>query len=170
MFQNKVFLALGSNVGNWKVNFNTCLVELSKIVRLNAIGNIYVSKPYGLKLQKDFYNTALEIETKNSPIQLINKIKLIEKRLHKNKIIKNGPRRIDIDIIFYNSLKIIYNNLIIPHPRAIERDFVLFPLCDIDPFFCHPMSRKPIKLLKQEIKKIYIKKKITQPKGSFVIH
>ena len=170
MFQNKVFLALGSNVGNWKVNFNACLTELSKIGHLSAMGNIYVSKPYGLKLQKDFYNTAIEIETKNNPIQLINKIKLIEKRLHKNKIIKNGPRRIDIDIIFYNSLKIFYNNLVIPHPRAIERDFVLFPLHDINPFFCHPISRKTIKKLKKEIKKIYIKKKITQPKDSFVIH
>tara|TARA_Y100000590_G_scaffold340429_1_gene388248 strand:- start:307 stop:819 length:513 start_codon:yes stop_codon:yes gene_type:complete len=170
MFPNKVFLALGSNVGNWKVNFNECLLELSKIAHLKAIGNIYVSKPYGLKLQNDFYNTALEIETKNTPIQLINKIKLIEKKLHKNKIIKNGPRRIDIDIIFYNSLKIFYNNLIIPHPRAIERDFVLLPLCDIKPFLCHPISRKSLKKLKQEVETIYIKKRIMQPQDSFVIH
>tara|TARA_X000000368_G_C22812160_1_gene615159 strand:- start:105 stop:617 length:513 start_codon:yes stop_codon:yes gene_type:complete len=170
MFQNKVFLSLGSNVGNWKVNFNSCLLELSKIGNLKAIGNIYLSKPYGMKLQNDFYNTALEIETKNSPIQLIDNIKLIEKKLHKNKILKNGPRRIDIDIIFYDSLKIFYNNLIIPHPRIKERDFVLFPLYDINPFLCHPVSRKSIKKLKQEIKTIYIKKKFTQPKDLFVIH
>ena len=170
MYPNKVFLALGSNVGNWKINFNYSLLELSKISQLNAIGNIYISKPYGFNRQDDFYNTAIEIETKNSPIQLINKIKLIEKKLYKNKTIKNGPRRIDIDIIFFNSQKIFYKNLIIPHPRVIERDFVLFPLNDLDPFFKHPIYKKSIKKLKQEIKIIYIKKKIMQPKDLFVIH
>ena len=84
MFQNKVFLALGSNIGNWKKNFNYSLIELSKISNIIAIGNIYVTKPYGFKKQDDFYNTALEIETKDTPFQLINKIKLIEKKLHKN--------------------------------------------------------------------------------------
>ena len=170
MFQNKVFLALGSNIGNWKVNFNYCLVELKKISSLNAIGNIYVSKPYGFKKQNDFYNTAVEIKTTNTPIQLIQKIKLIEKKLYKNKNIKNGPRRIDIDIIFFNAEKLYYKNLIIPHPRVIERDFVLFPIYDIDPFFNHPTFRKSVKKLKQELQNSYIKKKIMQPKDSFVIH
>ena len=170
MFQNRVFIALGSNIGNWKMNFNNSLIELGKISRLNAIGNIYVSKPYGLKQQNDFYNTAIEIETTNNPIQLINNIKLIEKKLYKNKIIINGPRRIDIDIIFFNSLKIFYKNLIIPHPRATERDFVIFPLYDLNPFFRHPTFKKSIKKLKHELKTIYIKKKIMQPKDSFVIY
>ena len=170
MYQNKVILALGSNVGNWKINFNSCLTELSKISSLHAIGNIYVSKPYGFKKQNDFYNTAVEIQTKDTPFQLIYKIKLIEKILHKKKIIKNGPRRIDIDIIFFNSLKIYYKNLIIPHPRAAERDFVLYPLCDIDPYFHHPIFRKSIHKLKKEAQSHYIKKKIMQPKDLFVIY
>ena len=170
MSLNRVFIAIGSNVGNWKTNFNQCLVELNKIAILRAIGNIYVSEPYGMKKQNNFYNTALEIETTNSPVQLINKIKLIEKKLYKKKIIKNGPRRIDIDIIFFNSLKDLNNNLIIPHPRVEERDFVLFPLYDIDPFFIHPIRKKSIKKLKKENKQSYIKKKITQPINSFVIY
>ncbi len=170
VLRNKAFLALGSNVGNWKANFNLCLLELNKISNLKAIGNIYVSKPYGLKKQNNFYNTVVKIETKKGPLQLINIIKLIEKKLHKNKTIKNGPRRIDIDIIFFNSLKFFHNNLTIPHPRAEQRDFVLFPLYDIDPFFNHPVSKKSIKKLKQEIKIKYIKKKIMQPKDLFSIH
>ena len=170
MFQNKAFLALGSNIGNWKVNFNYSLIELKKISRLKAIGNIYLSKPYGYQQQNDFYNTVVEIETNNNPIQLINKIKLIEKKLYKNKTKKNGPRRIDIDIIFFNSINILYKNLIIPHPRVAERDFVLFPLYDIAPFLNHPVLRKSIKKLKNELKTTYIKKKIMQPQGSFVIH
>ena len=169
VFQNKVFLALGSNIGNWKKNFNYSLIELSKISNIIAIGNIYVTKPYGFKKQDDFYNTALEIETKDTPFQLINKIKLIEKKLHKNKTFKNGPRRIDIDIIFFNSLKIYYKNLIIPHPRATERDFVLYPLCDICPYFHHPILRKSMQSLKKEVVLEHIKKKLTQPKDLFVI-
>ena len=79
MSLNRVFIALGSNVGNWKANFNQCLVELNKISFLVAIGNIYVSKPYGLRKQNDFYNTAIEIKTSNTPVQLVNKMQLIEK-------------------------------------------------------------------------------------------
>ena len=169
MSQNKVFLALGSNVGNWKVNFNSCLMELKKISKLKAIANIYVSKPYGYKKQNDFYNTVVEVKTRNNPFQLMNQIKIIEKKLHKNKIIKNGPRRIDIDIIFYNQLILKNNQLTIPHPRAFKRDFVLYPINDIDPFYLHPTKHKTIKTLIDELNEKYIEKIIKQPKDSLLI-
>ena len=170
VYRNKVFLALGSNVGNWKLNFNRCLSELQKIGELVSIGNIYISKPYGYKKQNDFYNTGIVFHTNSSPAKLMKELQLIEKKLHKNKLIKNGPRRIDIDIIFFNSSKINYVNLVIPHPRAINRDFVIFPLCDIDCYFKHPVEKKSLKKLKEEIKDIYIEKKIKQPIDLFVIH
>ena len=169
VYPNKVFLALGSNIGNWKINFNNCLRLLQKVGQLKAIGNIYISKPYGYKDQNNFYNTAVELHTYLTPIQLINKLKLIEKKLHKNKLIKNGPRRIDIDIIFYNSLKLNQENLVIPHPKSINRDFVIYPLFDIEPFLQHPIEKKSVKKLKIELIDNYIEKKITQPKDSFVI-
>jgi 2-amino-4-hydroxy-6-hydroxymethyldihydropteridine diphosphokinase len=169
VYLNKVFLALGSNVGNWKVNFNSCLNQLQNIGELKSIGNIYVSKPYGYKKQSDFYNTAVELQITYGPIELTKKLQLIEKKLHKKKLIKNGPRRIDIDIIFFNSLTINQENLILPHPRAINRDFVIFPLCDIDPFFKHPIVNKSLKKLKIELQVKYIEKKIKQPKDLFVI-
>ena len=169
MYLSKAFLALGSNVGNWKLNFNRCLNELQNIGKLVSIGNIYISKPYGYKEQNNFYNTAVELHTTSSPMQLLNKLKLIEKKLHKKKLIKNGPRRIDIDIIFFNSLKISHANLEIPHPRAANRDFVIFPLYDINPYFKHPVEKKSLKKLKGEIKDIYIEKKIKQPIDLFVI-
>ena len=156
-------------MGNWKFNFNRCLSELQHIGELVSIGNIYVSKPYGYKNQNDFYNTAVKFHTPSSPIQLLQKLQLIEKKLHKKKLIKNGPRRIDIDIIFFNSLKINYENLVVPHPRAINRDFVISPLCDIDPYFKHPTINKVLKKIKIEIPDKYIEKKIKQPKDLFVI-
>ena len=169
VYLNKVFLALGSNIGNWKLNFNRCLSELQSIGKLISIGNIYISKPYGYKKQNNFYNTAVEFHTNSSPIKLMHELQLIEKKLHKNKLIKNGPRRIDIDIIFFNSLKINHINLVIPHPRVEDRDFVIFPLCDIDPYFQHPVGKKSLKKLKEEIEEIYIEKKIKQPKDLFAI-
>ena len=170
VYLNKVFLAMGSNIGNWKVNFNNCLKELGAIGNLVSIGNIYLSKPYGYKKQSDFYNTAVEFHTNSTPIKLMNELQILEKKLHKNKFIKNGPRRIDIDIIFFNSLKINNVNLVIPHPRSANRDFVIFPLCDIDPYFKHPVKKKSLKKLRVEIEYIYIKKKIKQRKDLFVIH
>jgi len=170
VYLNKTFLALGSNVGNWKLNFNKCLNELQKKGELVSIGSIYISKPYGYKEQNNFYNTAVEFHTNSSPIKLMNELQLIEKKLYKNKLIKNGPRRIDIDIIFFNLLKINQANLVIPHPRAANRDFVIFPLCDIDPYFKHPIAKKSLKKLKVEIEDTYIEKKIKQPKDLFVIH
>ncbi len=170
VYLNKTFLALGSNVGNWKLNFNGCLSELQKIGELVFIGNIYISKPYGYKEQNNFYNSAVEFHTNSSPIKLMNELQFIEKKLHKNKLIKNGPRRIDIDIIFFNSLKINHANLVIPHPRAANRDFVIFPLCDIDPYFKHPVEKKSLKKLKGEIKDVYIEKKIKQLINLFEIH
>lgn len=169
MYHNKVFLALGSNVGNWKNNFNNCLKLLCNIGELRAIGNIYISKPYGYVNQKNFYNTAVEFKTNLKPIQLILELKNIEKKLHKKKLIINGPRRIDIDIIFFNNLKVNTGSLIIPHPRATDRDFVIFPINDINPFFIHPLQKKSIKNIKMQLKDIYIETKIKQPIDSFEI-
>ena len=170
MYLNKTFLALGSNVGNWKFNFNQCLNALENIGKLVSIGNIYVSKPYGYKEQNNFYNTVVKFYTKSSPIKLMNELQIIEKKLHKNKLIKNGPRRIDIDIIFFNSIVFNRDKLIIPHPQAKNRDFVMFPLFDIDPFFKHPTEKKSIKNIKINLRDQYIEKKIRQQKESFVIY
>ena len=97
MYLNKVFLALGSNVGNWKFNFNRCLNELQNIGKLVSIGDIYISKPYGYKEQNNFYNTAIELHTTSGPIKLLNELKLIEKKLHK----KNNPEKKEIVSHFF---------------------------------------------------------------------
>ena len=170
MFPNRALIALGSNVGNWKINFNVCLKELRKISYITAIANIYMTKPYGYELQNTFFNTAVELKTFSNPLQLMKKLQLIEKKMHKNKTIENGPRRIDIDIIFFNNLKFDREVLTIPHPRAKNRDFVIYPLFDIAPFYKHPVEKKSIKQLKMEIKDSYILRKIMQPKDSFVIY
>ena len=169
MYHNKVIIALGSNIGNWKNNFNRSFVELNKIGLISDFGSIYLSSPYGFENQNFFYNTAIKLKTKLNPFQLIYQIEIIEKKIQKNKIFINGPRRIDLDIIFYNKLIIKNNYLSIPHPRAHLRDFVLFPINEIDPFYKHPIEKKTMKELIKNLKEKYIIKKISRQKESVLI-
>jgi len=140
-----VIIALGSNIGNFKINFQNAIESISKFGQIKSVGQIYVSKPYGLKEQNNFYNTAIEILTTCQPMELMSKLQSIEKKLIKNKKIPNGPRKIDLDIIFFGS-KIVKNSQIeIPHPRAMDRDFVLKPISDFKPFYRHPLSKLTLK-------------------------
>ena len=111
--------------------------------------------------QNNFYNTAILLKTQKQPAELINNIYAIEKKLKKNKRIINGPRNIDIDIIFYGKKIYQSSSLTIPHPRAVDRDFVLYPILDIDPFFQHPIFKKSVKTLAKELDKKFIIKKLS---------
>ena len=145
MYPISVIIALGSNIGNYKINFHNAIELISKFGQIKSIGNIYVSKPYGLKEQNNFFNTAIEILTTCQPMELMSKLQSVEKKLIKNKKILNGPRKIDLDIIFFGS-KVINNSQIeIPHPRVMDRDFVLKPICDFKPFYRHPFSKLTVK-------------------------
>ena len=145
MYPISVIIALGSNIGNFKINFHNAIELISKFGQIKSVGNIYVSKPYGLKEQNNFFNTAIEILTTCQPMELMLKLQNVEKKLIKNKKIPNGPRKIDLDIIFFGS-KVVKNSQIqIPHPRAMDRDFVLKPISDFKPFYRHPLSKLTLK-------------------------
>ena len=101
MYPTNVIIALGTNLGKFKINFQNALGEIAKFSKITTIGNIYISKPYGFKNQNNFHNTAIEILTNHQPLQLLKKIESIENKLMKNKKIINGPRTIDLDIIFF---------------------------------------------------------------------
>ena len=161
MYPTSYYIALGTNVGNYRNNFSKAVFELNKIGSVLKIANIYKSKPYGYLKQNYFYNTIVYLKSEMLPNELINKIRLIERKLQKNKRIINGPRKIDLDIIFWDQKIFKNNNLVIPHPRAQERDFVLFPLLDITPFLRHPVSKLTIKELIKNLKDHYIIAKLS---------
>ena len=100
MSLNKVYIALGTNVGNWKNNFNQAVQLISKKGLITQFASVYLSHPYGYEKQNYFYNSALELETNLSPYDLFDELVIIEKKLQKNKFFKNGPRKIDLHIIF----------------------------------------------------------------------
>ena len=161
MYQTDSVIALGSNLGNSIYNLGCAIKELRKFGHISKIADVYISEPYGYKYQDNFYNTAVLLKTNKQPLELINIISQIEKKLKKNKRIINGPRNIDIDIIFYGKNKYFFSNLIIPHPRAKDRDFVLLPILDINPFIQHPTEKKSIKTLSAKLQKKYIIKKLS---------
>jgi 2-amino-4-hydroxy-6-hydroxymethyldihydropteridine diphosphokinase len=156
VYPTNYYIALGTNVGNYINNFSNAILELKKIGQVVKMAHIYKSKPYGYLKQNFFYNTMVHLKSEILPIELINKIQLIERKLKKNKRIINGPRRIDLDIIFWDHKIIKIQELSIPHPRASERDFVLLPMQDIVQNFRDPVSKLTIKELILRLKNHYI--------------
>ena len=156
MYPTNYYIALGTNVGNYINNFSNAILELKKIGQVVKMAHIYKSKPYGYLKQNFFYNTMVHLKSEILPIELINKIQLIERKLKKNKRIINGPRRIDLDIILWDHKIIKIQELSIPHPRASERDFVLLPMQDIVQNFRDPVSKLTIKELILRLKNYYI--------------
>ena len=147
MKDSKVFLSLGSNLGDRKKNLLRCIEYLRSISKIKKISSIYETKPFKVEIkQDDFLNLVVEIVYKNSPYDLLENISIIEKKLGRVRSEKkNEPREIDIDIIFFDDLVLDEKKLILPHPRFSERLFVLGPLNEIASQFKDPLTKKRIK-------------------------
>ena len=170
MSLNKVYIALGTNVGNWKNNFNQAVQLISKKGLITQFASVYLSHPYGYEKQNYFYNSVLEFKTNLSPYDLFDELKIIEQKLQKNKFFKNGPRKIDLDIIFFNKLVLTSSKLIIPHYEAHLRDFVLLPLMEMNPFYTHPLKKQTISAIYKKLKNKYVFKTIRRQKESLIVY
>ncbi len=146
---NKVFLGLGSNVGDKKQYITSAIKLVSKKIVDIKKASVYKSKPVGYTNQNDFLNTAITGKTLLPPEELLLFVKNIEYKIGRIQRFRWGPREIDIDILFYSNLIQKKENLEVPHPRLHERDFVLLPLIELDPNLVHPILKKTvIELLK----------------------
>jgi 2-amino-4-hydroxy-6-hydroxymethyldihydropteridine diphosphokinase len=132
---NKVYLALGTNLGDKEKNLNLVEekinIEIGKILKTSSI---FYSKAEGFESEFDFLNKVVLIETQLDPFELLEKTQQIEKKMGRkekseNKVYKD--RVIDIDILYFNDLVINSEKLTIPHPEISERDFVKIPLSEI---------------------------------------
>jgi 2-amino-4-hydroxy-6-hydroxymethyldihydropteridine diphosphokinase len=130
---NRIYLSLGSNMGDTEANLREALRLLSEHVRITRISSFYDTEPVGYKDQAWFLNIAVEGSTDLSPEDLLRFTQSIEQKMKRVKTIVNGPRVIDVDILLYNDLQIKTDTLVIPHPRMLERAFVLEPLYEIAP-------------------------------------
>lgn len=127
------YLGMGSNLGDRKKNIRLAIQKIKALegTKVLRISRCIRSKPVGGPAQGDFLNGAIKIETKLSPNMLLRRLKKIEKELGREDTVKNGPRTIDLDILLYGNKIISRKNLIIPHPRMFEREFVIKPLLTI---------------------------------------
>ena len=153
----QVILAVGSNQGNPKENLDRAIQALAQVGTVGEVAPYIVSKPEGYSHQADFVNTVLILQTVLEPMPLLRALKQLEKDLGRVPTFPNGPRVIDLDILFYDD-KVIFEDtpeytLFIPHPRIPEREFVLKPLSYILPEFIHPQLREPIYMLYRKLMK-----------------
>ena len=140
--KSKVFIALGSNIGNLEENLNKAIARLADFGKVEKVSSFYKTKPQGFLEQDDFLNGVCLLNTDLEPQELLKKLKETEKLLGRKPTFKDGPRLIDLDIIYYDNIILNTPNLTIPHPRAHQRMFVMRGLLEIAPNFPHPILHK----------------------------
>lgn len=141
---NKVYLGLGSNLGNRKKNIEDATELLKQKISDITTAKYYETEPLYYKKQNKFLNTVLRGYTGLCPKELLKFVKNIEIIVGRKPRVRYGPREVDIDILFYNDLIYKDKSLVIPHPSIQERYFVLRPFMDLDKSFVHPVLNKPI--------------------------
>ena len=146
MASKTVYLSLGSNVGNREQNLRrACEALEADHVHVLKRSSIYETEPQDLAEQPWFINIALECETRYFPIQLLSVLQKIERKLGRVRgpsSIPSGPRTIDIDILLFGKAVMETPQLVIPHPRMLDRRFVLEPLVEIAPELRHPRTKE----------------------------
>lgn len=148
-----VFLITGSNLENRKMNLDLAVKELREHPKIEVLdgSSIYETEPYGVKEQPWFLNQAVKIKTELSPFELMDFLKKTEVKLGRVETFRLGPRIIDLDILLYDDLILESENLIIPHSQMQQRRFVLVPLAEIAPNLIHPVSKKSIKRILEQL-------------------
>lgn len=150
--ETDIYLGLGSNLGN-KLKYLRRAVRLineSEDCKVVKTSSVYESTPFGKSAHDNFYNAVISIKTNLSADELLMFAQFIERFLgRKYTDEKWAPREIDVDILFYNRLIYNYDDLEIPHPELLKRDFVIVPLLEIAPDFVHPVIKKKIKQVDQ---------------------
>ncbi|MDJ0615087.1 MAG: 2-amino-4-hydroxy-6-hydroxymethyldihydropteridine diphosphokinase [Rhizobiaceae bacterium] len=132
---SEVFLGLGGNIGNVLENMAHALqyLDSASSIRVIDVSGVYKTPPWGVTDQDWFLNCCASIETTLAPTELLEKCLEIEIKLKRKRVVRWGPRSVDIDILVFGDLELETENLKIPHPRMLERSFVMLPLAEISP-------------------------------------
>lgn len=141
------YLAIGSNLGNRITNINCSIryLGLNPRITVKRSSRLYITSPCGGSKNQPYYlNAATKIETSLNPFDLLQYLKIIEKKLKRRTRVRWGVRTIDLDILLYQNLVLLHKDLCIPHPLLHKRKFVLRPLEEIAPNVIHPLFKKNV--------------------------
>lgn len=147
----RVYLSLGSNVGDRAANLRTALKRVSSLGDVMAVSSFYETEPVEFAAQPWFLNCAVELDTEKMPKQLLAGILDIEREMGRRRVQKKGPRTLDIDILLFGNSIIQTKGLTIPHPAMHERRFVLEPLAEIAPEARHPVIKRTVRELRDAL-------------------
>jgi 2-amino-4-hydroxy-6-hydroxymethyldihydropteridine diphosphokinase len=150
MKEHIVYLALGSNLGNRLENLKQAITALTPQMDVKSKSPVYETPPWGYEDQPKFLNQVIKAVTYLDPDRLLKHLKRLEVALGRKASFPNGPRSIDMDLLFYDDLVLNKPSLVIPHPRLHERAFVLLPLMDIAPDLVHPVTGKTVREMAEQ--------------------
>ncbi len=142
---NKIYLLLGSNLGDSIAQLSKAILHIEKKIGcINRKSNLYITAAWGNPKQPHFLNQVIIVDTKLTALKTMKTILQIEKKMGRLRTVKNAPRIIDIDILFFNKEIINQELLITPHAQIQNRRFVLVPLNQLSPQLKHPILKKSI--------------------------
>ncbi len=140
----QVFLGLGSNLGARRMNLQSAVTGLQGVVQITAVSPVYETKAWGITDQPDFLNICVGGLTELAPLDLLYFVKNLESEIGRTPAVRWGPRLIDIDILFYDTVVFEDAELTIPHVGIPERATVLIPLAAIAPDWVHPQKGRTV--------------------------
>ena len=162
--RKRVYLSLGSNVGDRRRNLETAIAALAALGSVVVQSAFYETEPVEFTAQPWFLNCALVLETTKMPRQLLQALLDLERKMGRRRTLQKGPRTIDIDILLFGNSIVEADGLTIPHPALHQRRFVLEPLAEIAPGLLHPVLKKTVRELRDALPSGQVVRKLGQEK------
>lgn len=153
--RHTAYLSFGSNMGDRKAHIEQAIEKLNHIrgCMVEQVSGLLETEPYGGVEQDDFLNGCLKLNTLLEPLELLKEMNRIEQEAGRERVLHWGPRTLDLDMLYFDNEILAEPDLILPHPDMHNREFVLRPLMELNPYLRHPVNGKTVKEMLKDITK-----------------